>query len=65
MSRDMTLKCERKAQFKVNDEKIWRWVEVDVADLPSGGQPEVRCIHCHGRVRVHKQKCRARATGSR
>jgi len=55
MQHDMMLKCERKARFKINDEKVWKWVEVDVAALPSGEQPEIRCIHCHGRVRVHKQ----------
>ena len=51
----MMLKCERKARFKENDEKVWKWVEAKVADLPSGEQPDIRCIHCHGRVRVHKQ----------
>jgi hypothetical protein len=52
---DMMLKCERKAPFKINNEKVWRWVEVDVAALPSGEQPKIRCIHCHGQVRVHKR----------
>lgn len=55
MPRDMMLKCERKARFMDNNEKVWKWVEVDVADLPSGEQPAIRCIHCNGRVRVHKQ----------
>jgi hypothetical protein len=55
MRHDMMLKCERKALFKINNEKVWKWVEVDVAALHSGEQPEIRCIHCHGRVRVHKQ----------
>jgi hypothetical protein len=55
MPHDMMLKCERKAQFKINNEKVWKWVDVDVADLTSGEQPAIRCIHCHGRVRVHKQ----------
>ncbi len=55
MSHDMMLKCERKARFKVKNEIVWKWVEVEVASLPRGKQPEIRCIHCHGRVRVHKQ----------
>lgn len=55
MPHDMMLRCERKALFKVDSEKVWKWVEVEVSALPSGEQPNIRCIHCHGRVRVHKQ----------
>ena len=56
MPNDMMLKCERKALFKINNEKVWKWMESEVASLPSGENPEIRCIHCHGRVRAHKQK---------
>jgi hypothetical protein len=55
MPHDMMLRCERKAQFKIKDERTWKWVEVEVAALSSGEQPAIRCLHCHGRVRVHKQ----------
>ncbi len=55
MPRDMMLTCERKALFKAGDQKVWKWVETEVADLPSGKQPDIRCMHCHGRVQVHKQ----------
>ncbi len=51
----MMSKCERKALSKIDNEKVWKWVEVDVADLSSGEQPDIRCVHCHGRVRVHKR----------
>jgi hypothetical protein len=51
----MMLRCERRAQCLVDGEKIWKWIEVDVGALPSGEQPGIRCVHCHGRVRVHKQ----------
>ncbi len=55
MPHDMMLRCERKALFKDNDKKVWKWVEAEVVALSSGKQPDIRCIHCHGRVRVHKQ----------
>ena len=55
MPHDMMLRCERKAQYKTDGANVWRWVEVDVADLQSGAQQEIRCIHCQGRVCVHKQ----------
>ena len=55
MPHDVMLRCERKALFKIGNEKVWKWVEVEVSALPSGEQPDIRCVHCHGRVRVHKQ----------
>jgi hypothetical protein len=56
MQHDLMAKCERKALFKINNDKVWKWVEAKVTDLLRGEQPEIRCIHCHGRVRVYKQK---------
>jgi len=56
MPHDMMLRCERKALFKIDDAKVWKWVEAEVASLPSGKQAGIRCIHCHGRIRVHKQQ---------
>ena len=56
MPHDLMLKFERKALFKINDEKVWKWVEAEVASLHSGKEQAIRCIHCHGQVRVHKQQ---------
>jgi len=56
MANDMMIKCERKALFKINNEKVWKWMESEVASLLSGEHPEIRCIHCHGQVRLHKQQ---------
>lgn len=55
MPHDLMTKCEQKRLFKLDGEKFWRWVEVDVSALQSGEQISIRCTHCHGRVRVHKQ----------
>jgi len=55
MPHDTMRSCERKALFLVGNEKVWRWVVAEVAALPSEKPPFVRCVHCHGRVRVHKQ----------
>lgn len=55
MSHDLMTKCEQKRLFKINDEKVWKWVEVDVSTLTSGEQKSIRCMHCQGAVRVHKQ----------
>jgi len=49
--------CEVKRPFKMkNGTKQLRWVVRDVAGLPSGSHPDIRCMHCHGAVRVHRQQ---------
>lgn len=55
MSNLMT-RCERKKLFLRDGVKVREWAEVAVSSLPSGEQPDIRCLHCHGRVRVHRQK---------
>ena len=47
--------CEMKKLFMENGVKVWKWVVRPVSSLGSGGQPGIRCMHCHGAVRVHKQ----------
>jgi len=50
---DMTV-CETKRLFKIDGKKEYRWTEVNVSDLPQ--RTEVRCVHCHGKVRLHFKK---------
>jgi hypothetical protein len=52
MADDLMTRCETKRLFKVNDKKEWRWVEVAVADL--SGEGEIRCVHCHGAIKIQK-----------
>jgi hypothetical protein len=53
---DLMYRCEQKKRFIVNGTNEWRWVERDVAGLTSGTHDNIRCMHCHGRVRVHVQQ---------
>ena len=55
MSDSIMIRCEQKKLFKIEEKKEWKWVEVDVPKLISGPKVDIRCVHCHGRVRVHKQ----------
>lgn len=49
--------CEAKTLFKVDGQREWRWMKKPVSSIAnSGTQPDVRCLHCHGKVRVHKQQ---------
>lgn len=48
--------CEVKTLFKVDGRREYRWTVKPVRTLPnSGAQPDIRCMHCQGRIRVHKQ----------
>lgn len=56
MSGDM-YECEVKKPFKLAGTNTWLWKTVAVASLGSTPQDGgIRCRHCHGRVRVHKQQ---------
>ena len=49
--------CDRRTLYKRNDVKEWGWKIVKVTDLdPSVTSRDIRCAHCHGKVRLHKQK---------
>lgn len=56
MPHDLMTKCEKKTLFKQGNEKVWKWKEVPVSSLTSGSSGDIRCMHCHGSIRVHKQK---------
>lgn len=48
-------KCEQKKLFKRDGVKSYEWTEVNVASIPPGTDAEIRCLYCHGRVRIHRQ----------
>lgn len=48
--------CEEKRLYKVGDKKAWRWVEVPVTAIDGDGKYEIRCMHCHGQVKVKTQR---------
>ena len=53
----LTDECEVKTLFKVGGQREYRWTVKPVSSLPtSGARKDIRCRHCHGRVRVHKQQ---------
>jgi len=52
----MMIQCERRAKYKVNDQYEWRWKEVPVAEVADAVARDLRCVHCHGAVRVHRQQ---------
>jgi hypothetical protein len=56
MPHDLMNRCEERRQYVINGEREWRWKEVPVS-LAIGASPnDIRCMHCHGAVRIHRQK---------
>jgi hypothetical protein len=56
MPHELSTKCEQKKQFMVGTKTEWRWVEVEVSKLFGAPSSTIRCMYCHGAVRVHKQQ---------
>lgn len=61
MSKDLMYQCEvRKPHVvfdenhKATDKRTMKWVEIEASEAPLTA--ELRCVHCHGAVRLHKQK---------
>jgi hypothetical protein len=55
MPHNMMTNCEQKKQFMLTSKREWLWVEVPVA-LVGTSYAAIRCMYCHGAVRVHQQK---------
>lgn len=56
MPHDLMTKCQKKKLFMRGENKVWEWVEVEVSSIISGARGDIRCMHCYGAVRVHKQQ---------
>lgn len=53
---DFMKRCEQRKQFKRgNGEYEWIWTEVAVSDALGADAGDIRCLHCRGAVRLHRQ----------
>jgi hypothetical protein len=56
-TKDLMLDCARRTLYVRGGEKVWDWKAIKVSDLdPSVSSPDIRCAHCHGKVRLHKRQ---------
>jgi hypothetical protein len=55
MPHDLMAECEQKKQFMLTSKREWKWIKVPVS-LVGTSYEAIRCMHCHGAVRVHLQK---------
>ena len=56
MPHDEMTQCEQKKKFKHGSEYSERWVVVPAATLDGVASDRIRCMHCQGAVRLHKQR---------
>jgi hypothetical protein len=56
MAKTLMNRCEEKRLYKVEEKKLWRWVEVADTDISGDGSNAIRCMHCHGAITLHKSK---------
>lgn len=58
MPKGLMSRCEEKRLYKVADKKVWKWVEIPVAEISSDGRNAIRCMHCHGAIKMHTTKAK-------
>lgn len=56
MASNLMYQCERRTQYKVDGQYDWRWKEVPVSEAIGSDGNNIRCVHCHGAVRIHQQQ---------
>ena len=56
MPHDMMTRCERRTKYKSGGEYEWRWKESPVAHAIGSLTTNLRCLHCHGEVRLHRRQ---------
>ena len=55
MPYELMTQCEQKKQFRItSSKKEWLWVKMPVS-LVGTAYEAIRCMHCHGAVRIHRQ----------
>jgi len=56
MPHDLMTQCEQRKLFIENGKEVTRWSVVPVSKLYGAPPADIRCMHCHGAVRVHKRQ---------
>jgi len=56
MPHDLMLRCEQKREYLIAGRRELRWKEVPVSHALDAAPGTIRCMHCQGAVRVHRQR---------
>jgi hypothetical protein len=49
-------RCEQKKDFRATSGDYSKWVEVSASEVVGVARDRIRCMHCHGAVRLHQQQ---------
>ena len=55
MPHDLMTRCEQKKEYRRPHGDVWEWVEVAVSTTAGVAPERLRCMHCHGAVKVNRQ----------
>ncbi len=56
MSKDLMLRCHQRVEYVVEGGREKRWKEVPVSLALDATPDNIRCMHCHGAVQIHRQR---------
>lgn len=56
MPKSEMTRCEQRKEFNIAGVSEWRWVEVKASRVAGVSRDQLRCMHCHGQVRLHRQQ---------
>ncbi len=56
MPNDLMICCEQKKDFRGPQGDYTKWVEVSASQVAAVSRDRIRCKHCHGAVRLHRQQ---------
>jgi hypothetical protein len=56
MARDFMIRCEQRKLYKTDGLYEQRWKDVAVTEILQAAPQDIRCVHCHGAVRLHRQQ---------
>jgi len=56
VTHDLMTKCEQKKEYRRPHGDAWEWKVVEVSSMLEVPRDRLRCMHCHGAVRIHRQQ---------
>jgi hypothetical protein len=53
MSHDLMTRCQHKKDYRGANSDYSKWIEVSASQVVGVAPERLRCMHCHGAVRLH------------
>ena len=56
MPHDLMTRCAQRRLYSLSGVREWRWKDVSVEEAVVASEKEIRCVYCHGAVRIRKRR---------